>query len=147
MHGLYFQVVLDNKAKTGLKDYSKGRGSVRYIDTPEGARLRVDSYLIPLAEIYKEVGESIRLCYFARSPEPEYIVNTAGTAADEGKSFYSNRLPYESLGILSDSSSQNRCFISSLLTMRGGHAGMVSERLGRGENSHQGDVGDHLDDE
>lgn len=78
LSGLRYVICLGNDTTTGIRYDSKGRGAIRYLPTTEGRRVRVDSYLIPMAEISRKVGDKIRLCYWGYSPKPELTVNSAG---------------------------------------------------------------------
>lgn len=92
MLGLYYQISLGKGSTTGIKSDTSGRGAIRYIQTPEGKVIRVDSYLIPLAEISKQISDKIRLCYWGNSPLPALTVNSVGYDSG-GKPYYSHRLP------------------------------------------------------
>src|SRR5262249_45365060 len=76
--GLHYQICLGKGSKTGIQDDSKGRGAIRYVTLSDGKRVRVDTYLVPLAEISRKVGDKIRLCFWGESPHPALIVNSAG---------------------------------------------------------------------
>jgi thiol-disulfide isomerase/thioredoxin len=76
--GLRYQVVLQRNATTGIQSNSKGRGSIKFLETPDGKRVRVDSFVIPLTEIRKQPGEAIRLAYWTSSPQPELVLNSVG---------------------------------------------------------------------
>ncbi|TCO94643.1 hypothetical protein EV701_102110 [Chthoniobacter flavus] len=65
-------------ATTPILSDTKGRGAIRYVLTPEGRRIRVDSFLIPLREINRKIGDKIRLVYYGNSPHPDLTVNSAG---------------------------------------------------------------------
>jgi hypothetical protein len=39
-------------------------------------RVRVDTYLIPLQEISKRIGDKIGICLYASSPKPPLSVNS-----------------------------------------------------------------------
>lgn len=65
-------------ATTPLLSDTHGRGAVRYVLTPEGRKIRVDSFLIPLTEISRKVGDKIRLVYHAYSPHPDLTLNSGG---------------------------------------------------------------------
>lgn len=65
-------------ATTGILRDTKGRGAVRYVLTPEGRKIRVDSFLIPLRELNRKVGDKIRLVYYGNSPHPDLTVNSVG---------------------------------------------------------------------
>jgi len=73
--GLYYVVELGIRAQTGVYDDSKGRGAIRYL-TINGKLVRVDTYLIPLSEISRSVGEKLRLAYWGFSPKPPLTVNS-----------------------------------------------------------------------
>jgi len=90
--GLHYQICLGTGAWTGIESDSKGRGAIRYLDIPEGKRIRVDTYLIPMAEISRQVGDKIRLCYWGFSPKPALTVNSAGYER-AGKSYYGYSIP------------------------------------------------------
>ena len=82
--GLYYQVLLSENATTGLEKDSKGRGGIRYLETRERQPVRVDSYLIPLSEIARSLGDRVGLCYWSFSPNPVQTVNSVGyEPADE----------------------------------------------------------------
>jgi len=61
-----------------LSTDSAGRGCVKYFDTGRGTVARVDSFLIPLSEIGRQPGQTVRFAFWARSPEPPLIVNSLG---------------------------------------------------------------------
>jgi len=78
-HGLRYTVFLGVNITTALRDNSKGRGAIRYLPGPSGsAKVRVDSLLIPLAEINKRPSEKLRLAYWGQSPRPALIGNSVG---------------------------------------------------------------------
>jgi thiol-disulfide isomerase/thioredoxin len=76
--GLFYQIELGPRSTTFIKDDSKGRGAVRYVKTSDGKLIRVDTYLIPLAEISRHVQDKLRLVYWGSSPKPPLTVNSAG---------------------------------------------------------------------
>jgi thiol-disulfide isomerase/thioredoxin len=78
MGGLYYQIELGPRSTTFIKGDSKGRGAVRYVKTSDGKLIRVDTYLIPLAEISRHVEDKLRLAYWGSSPKPPLTVNSAG---------------------------------------------------------------------
>lgn len=78
--GLHYRVA-GGDPMIGPAPDSAGRGSIRYVEMPDGRRVRVDSYLIPLTEIGREPGESIRLAFWAASPSPDLVLNSVGYAA------------------------------------------------------------------
>jgi thiol-disulfide isomerase/thioredoxin len=92
MPGLRYQVLLGGGAATGIQSNTKGRGAIRYVDLG-GKKVRIDSYLIPLAEIGRKPGDKIRFAYWGSSAKPPLTVNSVGF---EGKGpYYSNSLPRE----------------------------------------------------
>ncbi len=76
--GLYYVIELGLRSSTFLKDDSKGQGAIRYIKTADRKQVRVDTYLIPLAEISRHVGDRLRFAYWGFSPKPPLTVNSAG---------------------------------------------------------------------
>jgi len=55
---------------------SAGRGAIRYVQAEMGRRVRVDTYLIPLQEISKRIGDRIGVRFYANSPKPPLSVNS-----------------------------------------------------------------------
>jgi cytochrome c biogenesis protein CcmG, thiol:disulfide interchange protein DsbE len=90
--GLCYQVILGRGASSGIENDSKGRGAIRYVDIGEGKVVRVDTYLIPLGEVSRKIGDTIRLCYWGQSPTPALTVNSAGYESG-GKSYYGYSVP------------------------------------------------------
>lgn len=54
-----------------------GRGAIRFVRLADGRRVRVDTYLIPLAELSRHPGDQIRIYYSANSPKPPLLLNSA----------------------------------------------------------------------
>jgi len=92
LNGLQYQICLGSTTTTTIKSDSKGRGAIRYLDFSDGKRVRVDSYLIPMAEISRRVGDKIRICYWGYSPKPALTVNSVGYEY-AGKTYYSHYIP------------------------------------------------------
>jgi thiol-disulfide isomerase/thioredoxin len=92
LSGLHYTIWLGERSRTGLQSDSKGRGAIRYIEFSGGKRVRVDTYLIPMAEISRKVGDKIRLCYWGYSPKPPLTVNSAGYER-AGKNYYAHNIP------------------------------------------------------
>lgn len=95
MGGLHYTICLGEGRTTGMESDSKGRGAIRYVQTGEGKEeklVRVDTYLIPMAEISRQTGEKIRICYWGQSPKPPLTVNSAGFQR-VGKDYYSYHIP------------------------------------------------------
>jgi thiol-disulfide isomerase/thioredoxin len=90
--GLHYQICRGEGAWSGIQSDSKGRGAIRYVDVSEGKRVRVDTYLIPLTEISRQVGDKIRICYWGYSPKPALTVNSAGYER-AGKNYSSYNIP------------------------------------------------------
>ena len=89
--GLRYVIAKGPRSTTGIMSDSKGRGAIRYVVTPEGRKIRVDSYLIPLKEISRKVGDKIRLVYYGNSPQPDLTVNSVGY--DPKHPYYSFNIP------------------------------------------------------
>ena len=93
--GLRYQISVSENGWTGLQGDSKGRGSIQYLTQPDGKKVRVDSYLVPLEEIGKKGGDMIRLTYWGSSPEPALTVNSVGYDG-RGRTYYNYNLPRDS---------------------------------------------------
>ncbi|MGA2138689.1 MAG: hypothetical protein ABSH14_07495 [Verrucomicrobiia bacterium] len=81
LKGLYYQVSISANGRTSMKHDSQGRGAIRYVDVTDGKLARVDTYLIPLAELSKQVGDTIGLCYWGYSSQPPLTVSSIGYEA------------------------------------------------------------------
>lgn len=81
--GLYYSVLLGPTSSSYLKNDSKGRGAIRYLKTAGGTRFRVDSMVVPLVEIGRKPGDSIRLACTVSSPQPVIELNSI-TAGKKG---------------------------------------------------------------
>ena len=90
--GLYYQVLLSENATTGLEKDSKGRGGIRYVETRDSQPVRVDSYLIPLSEIARSLGDRVGLCYWSFSPNPVQTVNSGGYEPED-EAYSSHSIP------------------------------------------------------
>lgn len=97
MEGMHYQIENGAGGKTGLKDDSKGRGAIRYLDSPDGPTVRVDTFLIPLSEVSLRVGDKLRLLYWGFSPKPAITVNSAGYVRP-GKKLYPGNIPPSQYG-------------------------------------------------
>ena len=93
MEGLHYQIELGPGSTTGIQSDSKGHGAIRYLKMSDGKIVRVDTYLIPLAEISRHVGDKIRLVYWGDSPKPRLTVNSAGYERG-GKDYSSHHIPH-----------------------------------------------------
>jgi thiol-disulfide isomerase/thioredoxin len=91
--GLHYSVSMGANSSTGLKKDSKGRGAISYVEEG-GGKARVECYLIPLEEIGRKPGETVKLAYYAHSTAPELTVNSVGFER-EGKRYYPHHLPRE----------------------------------------------------
>ena len=92
MFGLNYAICMGENASGGCESNTKGCGAIRYIGISGGKRVRVDTYLIPLTEISRKVGDRIRICYWGYSPKPVMTVNSAGYKPAEG-TYYSTVIP------------------------------------------------------
>jgi len=90
--GLRYVIEIGAGRTTSPKDDSQGRGAVRYLNTPDGRLVRVDTFLIPLSEISKQVGDKVRLAYWGFSPKPPLTVNSTGYE-HPGKQYYCYNIP------------------------------------------------------
>jgi len=92
MEGMYYQIRLGEGAWTHILSDTKGRGAIHYVQTPDGKKIRVDLYLIPLGEISRKVSDTIWLCYYGDSPHDHINVNSAGYES-HGQSYYGYNIP------------------------------------------------------
>jgi thiol-disulfide isomerase/thioredoxin len=90
--GLRYSVKLGGTSSSTLKGDSKGRGSIAYIQSG-AAKVRVDSFVVPLAEIGRKPGDKVRLAYHGTSPKPDLTVNSVGYTAT--KRYYAHSLPHD----------------------------------------------------
>ena len=74
--GLRYYICKGNGATTVGKSDSEGRGAIRYAQTSDRRRIRVDTYLIPLQEISRRAGDKIGICYYGYSPKPKLSINS-----------------------------------------------------------------------
>lgn len=89
--GLHYQIALGNRGFTALQSDSAGRGAIEYFNDTDGKRTRVDSFLIPLAEIKRIAGDEIRMAYWGSSVTPNLTVNSVGFESPQ--MYYSHMLP------------------------------------------------------
>jgi thiol-disulfide isomerase/thioredoxin len=91
--GLRYSISRGGNVRTTMKSDSRGRGDIRYLEVAPGRRVRVDTYLIPLSELARKVGDKIRLCYYGKSPKPVLTVNSAGYQSG-GKDYFAHSIPF-----------------------------------------------------
>lgn len=83
--GLYYVTELGMRTETGMHDDSRGRGAIRYLIL-DGKLVRVDTFLIPLAEISRHEGDQLRLAYWGYSPKPLLTVNSTSFVSEKNYS-------------------------------------------------------------
>ena len=74
--GLRYQVFVPNGATTHMRHDSAGRGNISYLPTADGRRARVDTFVIPLAELGTGPRRELRLVYFTYSPVPGHRLDS-----------------------------------------------------------------------
>lgn len=89
--GLRYQVAAPNGATTHFRHDSSGRGCISYLPTADGRRARVDTFVIPLAELGTAPGRALRLVYFTHSPVPSLRLDSAGF--QPGTTYYIKNVP------------------------------------------------------
>jgi hypothetical protein len=89
--GLRYQVYNGFQKYTVLQD-TTGCGGIRYLPMADGSRVRVDSLVVPLAEINKRPGDKLRLAYWGRSPKPDLTLNSVGY--QNRRDYAHDRLPW-----------------------------------------------------
>jgi serine/threonine protein kinase len=75
---LSYQTYVGKNELTTIRGDSKGRGAMRLLPDGKGGWIRVDSFAIPLSEIERKPGETIRLAYWADSARLKSPVNANG---------------------------------------------------------------------
>jgi len=91
--GLRYQVFVTSGATTHMRHDSSGRASISYLPTGDGRRARVDTFVIPLAELGTRPGRELRLVYFTHSPVPALRTDSAG--AQPAATYYIKQIPLE----------------------------------------------------
>lgn len=95
----YYRVLTDPKTSTPMAALivtanggyrgnppAKLHGGVRYV-TSDGNRIRVDSFVISIAQLGRKPGENVRLVYWGDSPSPNLTVNSVGFKAQPGSTW------------------------------------------------------------
>jgi hypothetical protein len=90
--GLAYQVYLGQNRESGLCHSLTGRGAIRYVRLSDGRHVRIDTYLIPLDELSRRVGDKIWIYYSAYSPKPLLSVNSL--SSNFPFHFYQKGQPY-----------------------------------------------------
>lgn len=90
--GLQYSIEFGDGASSGLQSDSGGRGAITYHETADGI-VRIDTYVIPLAEIGRSPGDTIRLALYVSSPNPAKRLNSVGYEHDGV--YYGYHLPLE----------------------------------------------------
>ncbi|HTS19850.1 MAG TPA: hypothetical protein VMP11_19900 [Verrucomicrobiae bacterium] len=74
--GMHYAICKGNRGTSPDRSDSAGRGAIRYVRGDMPNRVRVDTYLIPLQEISRRVGDRIGICFYAFSPKQNLLVNS-----------------------------------------------------------------------
>lgn len=110
--GLNYQILRDPvRSESGvelqafsvLQRNSLGKGQINHIRTSDGKIIRVDTYLIPLAELGKVAGDNFPISFYAASPKPDMIVSSM--AFSIYKKYYDFQIPlteYKSIHLKKD---------------------------------------------
>jgi RNA polymerase sigma factor (sigma-70 family) len=94
MAGVYYQILYGGGGSSTLRKDSQGRGAIRYVKAGVSKPVRVDTYLIPMAEISRKPGEKIRLCFYVRSMKPDFVANSTEYKLASGEHYYSYRISH-----------------------------------------------------
>jgi hypothetical protein len=90
---LSHQICVGKGEWSTVREDSKGRGGMRLLPDGAGGWLRVDSFAIPLSEIERKPGETIRLAYWGDSAHLKAPINSIGIHRPQ---YYRHAdLPYE----------------------------------------------------
>lgn len=90
--GLRYSIPYEGGASSHIKPDSTGRGCIRYLPA-EGRTVRVDTWVIPLAEIGRVPGDTIRLAVLVASPAPAFVANSVGYESPRAV-YYARSLPW-----------------------------------------------------
>lgn len=82
---------MEAESSSTLKSDTKAKGQIEYIKVGVNRRIRVDTLIIPLAELNKNPGDSLRGCYYVSSAVPRLKFNSCGY--DPGKDYYDYNIP------------------------------------------------------
>jgi thiol-disulfide isomerase/thioredoxin len=111
--GLHYSISYGDGASSGLQSNSEGRGSIQYVEE-NGARIRVDTYLIPLDELNRSAGDEIQFALLASSTAPRLTVNSIGfEPKDKSRPYYTYHLPAENYHRLKLARTQSEAFDAS----------------------------------
>ena len=75
------KVTFEAEATSPLKSDIGGRGKIEYVAVEGARKIRVDTMLIPLSELYRK--DKLRVCYFVKSPSPQLTFNTCGFRSEK----------------------------------------------------------------
>ena len=75
--GLSYSVMLGRHSHTTNRSDSGGCGTVCYLNLQGGRKVRVDNYVLPLKELGRRPGETVRICYQGWSATPDLTVTSA----------------------------------------------------------------------
>jgi len=96
--GLRYQVTDTNRHQSHIRGDSSGRGSVTYVkglepEMPTALPVRVDTFVLSLAEIGTGPGQRVQLMYWGRSPQEGLTFNSVGYESD--KYYYAHHVPHD----------------------------------------------------
>jgi len=79
MEGLYYDVVVSDRATTSLKKAADGDGKIIYRPVGGDKVVRFDRYAIALSDLFVDGGgQTIKFCFYAYSENPMFEINSAG---------------------------------------------------------------------
>ena len=97
MNGLYYSIILGGRwgfphgyFGTILKDDSLAKGSICYVELQGEQTVRIDNYVIPLSELGRQTGDTIRLCYWVNSVVPKFKMASVEYKRDRAPYSYSD---------------------------------------------------------
>lgn len=90
--GLRYTIPYKTAASSHLLSDSMGRGSIQYVVVADDRKVRVDTFVIPFAELNLKAEQEIGIAYLGKSPAPSLIVNSVGYETDRER-YYAFDLP------------------------------------------------------
>lgn len=92
--GLQYTIPYKGGAQSHILGDSTGRGSIRYLLVSDNRKVRVDTFVIPLAELNLKVDQKIGVGYLGKSTVPAMTINSVGYSTDRER-YYAFNLPFK----------------------------------------------------
>lgn len=73
--GLHYSESRESQKTTPIQNDSQGFGAIRWVKDVDGRMVRIDSYVIPLAELKRRPGDHVRFGVYFNSDKPGVIIS------------------------------------------------------------------------